>query len=421
MARRNLALRLSAAAAALGFATATLTTSGAAIAQEPPADLNSIPPVPTNFPVKKTPWGDPDFRSIYTIEHIPDAHILFQRPKGWGTRVWLTPEEYQKRVDNATKSDAAYSADSGGLNTPGTEGFAEWIKTDPMAHRTSMLIDPPDGQVPPMTPQAEALYHAGRSDWVPKQEFDWVDDFDSWDRCVSRGFPASMFPFRYNNGIQIFQSPGYVVIHLEMLGTRVIPIGKMPPWPDNVEAWMGSSHGHWEGNTLVIETDNIKSGDSASHDNIKRSSSPLNEATQNVPLLNTIPTSSKAHTTERLTQTGPNTLTYEITYSDPEVYTKPWTARLDWTRNNDYYMAEYACHEGDVQVRNYINASRAKRKQIAEGKLQANAPDGRETFAKQFDFDPVSPDAPKFPPRGAAAPPAKGAASTPPPARSGGE
>jgi hypothetical protein len=226
-----------------------------------------------------------------------------------------------------------------------------------------------------------------------------------------------MFPFRYNNGIQVFQSPGYVVIHLEMLGTRVIPIGNTKQWPKNVEAWLGQSRGHWEGNTLVIETTNIKSGDSASPDNIKRGSSPLNEATQNVPLLNTIPTSAEAHTVERLTITGPNTLTYEITYSDPEVYTKPWTARLDWTRDNDYYMAEYACREGNVQLRNYIKASRVKEEQIKAGQIDPKAPDGREPFAVQFDRDPVAPGEPQFggprggPPRGAQAPapaPAKG-------------
>jgi hypothetical protein len=405
MPRHTMALRASAAVIALGLLATASLGGGPALAQQAPADLNSIPPVPTDYKVKKTAWGDPDFRATWTIEHIPETRILFQRPKGWGNRVWLTEEEYQKRVASATRSDGAFTADNGGLGTPGTEGLAEWVKNDPMARRTSMLIDPPDGQVPAMTPAAEALYHAGRSDWVPKQEFDWVDDFDSWDRCVSRGFPASMFPFRYNNGIRIFQSPGYMIIYLEMLGTRVVRIGNAPKWPGQVEAWMGDSRGHWEGNTLVIETTNIKSGDSATHDVSKRAASPLNEATQNVPLLNTIPTSTKAHTVERLTMTGPNTLTYEITYDDPEVYTKPWTARLDWDRNDNYFMAEYACHEGDVQVRNYITASRAKRNQIAEGKLPANAADGRETFAQQFDFDPVAPGAPQFGPPPGGRPP----------------
>jgi hypothetical protein len=406
MARHSLARRVSVAALALGIAFAAPINAGAADAKLPPADLNSVPPVATDYPVKKTAWGDPDFRSTWTIEHIPETRILFQRPKSWGNRVWLTPEEHAKRVASAEQSDSAYTADNGGLGTPGTSGLLDFVKNDPMAWRTSMLIDPPDGQVPPLTPAAQAIYDAGRSDWVPKQEFDWVDDFDSWDRCVSRGFPASMFPFRYNNGLQVFQAPGYVVIHLEMLGTRVIPLGNSPQWPGQVEAWMGQSRGHWEGNTLVIETTNIKSGDSASPDHIKRAAAPLNEATQHVPLLNTMPMSPMAKTVERITQTGPNTITYQITYSDPQVLTAPWTARLDWTRDNDYFMAEYACHEGDVQVRNYITASRAKREQIAEGKLEAGQADGRETFAKQFDFDPVSPGykAPAFGRRPAPAP-----------------
>jgi hypothetical protein len=199
-----------------------------------------------------------------------------------------------------------------------------------------------------------------------------------------------MFPFRYNNGIRIFQSPGYVVINLEMLGTRVIPISDAPAWPRNVEGWMGDSRAHWEGKTLVIETTNIKSGDGATHDPLKRAASPLNMATANVPPFNTIPTSTEARTIERLTMTGPNTITYEITYSDPKVFTAPWTARLDWTRDDKYVMYEYACHEGDVQVRNYITSSRAKRQQIAEGKLTGKESDGNDRFAHQFDFDPAT-------------------------------
>src|SRR5207237_4806841 len=132
------------------------------------------------------------------------------------------------------------------------------------SRRTSMVVDPADGKLPPMTAYADALYKAGRSSWTPNTKYDWVTDFDSWDRCISRGFPASMLPFRYNNGIRIFQSPGYVVIALEMLGTRVIPLARpgadRAHWPQPVEAWLGSSVGHWEGNTLVIETTNIKTG-----------------------------------------------------------------------------------------------------------------------------------------------------------------
>ena len=259
-----------------------------------------------------------------------------------------------------------------------------------------MLVSPADGQLPALTPQGDALYKAGRSGWVPNQQFDWVDDFDSWDRCVSRGFPASMFPFRYNNGIRIWQSPGIMVIQLEMLGNRVVhivqPGDKTKHWPGEVEAWMGNSVGHWEGKTLVIETTNIVSGDEATHDASKRAASPLNMATQNVPPFNTIPMSPKAKTVEKLTMVGPNAIRYEVTYDDPEVFTAPWTAQLEWTRKSDYQFFEYACHEGDVQVRNYITSSRAHRAAIAAGTTPPEEPDdGRARFARQFDFDPVAP------------------------------
>ena len=398
MRRHGLASRIATAASAIAIVAAAslLAVPTGALAQQAPKNLSVLPPVPTTYTPGKTPWGDWDFRSTWTIENIANARILFERPKQFGDRVWVTDEEFAKRLASSKGSDASFSTgtDSSGkatsLNARGTEGMVKWMQTDSFARRTSMLVGPADGQLPALTPWAHDLWAKGRSSWVPGQNFDWVDDFDSWDRCISRGFPASMFPFRYNNGIRIFQSPGYIVINLEMLGTRVIPINTSPAWPHNVEGWMGDSRAHWEGKTLVIETTNIKSGDGASHDPLKRAASPLNMATANVPPFNTIPTSDEAHSVERLTRTGPDTITYEITYSDPKVFTAPWTARLDWTRNDKYAMYEYACHEGDVQVRNYITASRAKRQQIAEGKLTGKEADGNDRFAHQFDFDPAT-------------------------------
>ncbi|HZF45312.1 MAG TPA: hypothetical protein VEZ26_03175, partial [Sphingomonadaceae bacterium] len=111
---------------------------------------------------------------------------------------------------------------------------------------------------------------------------------------------------------------------------------------------------------------------------------------------NTIPMSKQARTVEKLTMTGPNAILYEITYSDPEVYTKPWTAQLEWARDDKYQFFEYACHEGNVQLRNYVSASRAHRADIAAGKEkpETTEEDSRSRFAKQFDFDPVAPGAP---------------------------
>jgi hypothetical protein len=241
-----------------------------------------------------------------------------------------------------------------------------------------------------MTAKGQHLYETGRSGWVPGQAYDWVTDFDTWDRCITRGFPASMFPNRYNNGIKVIQSPGYITIVLEMLGQRVIPIGDTPDWPAGVEAWMGHSRAHWEGKTLVIVTDHIKSGDSVSTDPYKRSASPVIVTMVGGMPLNTIPTSSKTRVTERLTMTGPNTLMHELTYDDPETFTAPWTTRIEWTRDDGYQFYEYACHEGNEAMRGYILSSRAQRAAIAKGEQKplTAAQDSRTRFAKAFDVDP---------------------------------
>jgi hypothetical protein len=420
------ALMASAIAAIAAFGALAVSPT-VALAQQQPKDLTAIPPVPADYTPKKTPWGDYDFRGTWPIENLNDAHILFQRPKQYGNRQWVTPEEFQRRVDAAKRSDGQFATSSNrGVGAPGTKGLAKWVEDSPFMHRTGMLISPADGQLPALTPKAEQLFKEGRSSWVPGLEFRWVDDFDTWDRCISRGFPASMFPFRYNNGIRVFQSPGYIVIELEMLGTRVIPITSDKAdfkWPKGMEAWMGDSIAHWEGKTLVIDTTNIKSGDSATHDPYKRSAAPVNVATQNAPAFNTTPMSPQAHTVERLTMTGPNTITYEVTYTDPEVYVAPWTARLDWTRDDNYEFFEYACHEGDEQVRNYITASTAHLKQIASGQVDPKKEnDMRERYAQQFDYDPGTGPRPAPPGGGrgqaaapaAAAPPAASAAPAKP-------
>jgi hypothetical protein len=390
-----------AAVSALAGAASLLTVSPAA-AQERPADPTVLPTVPTDYAPPKTAWGDPDISHTFQIEYLNNTRILFQRPKEYGDRFWQTEEEHARRIEAAERSDGNFAAASErGIGTSGTEGLAEWVKSSPFAWRTSMLVSPADGQLPPFTPQAKALHEAGRSGWVPGIEYDWVSDFDSWDRCVTRGFPASMYPFRYNNGIRVFQAPGYVVIALEMLGTRVIPLrssnSTIAHPPKEVEAYLGSSVGWWEGNTLVIETTNIKSGDSATHDPYARNGSPLNIATQAVPPFNTIPTSSQAKTVERLTMTGPNSLMHELTYSDPEVFTAPWTTRIEWIRDDDYAFFEYACHEGNRMPRDYITASRAKRRDIAAGLVDPNAPDDRANWARIFDRDPAVAPPPEAP------------------------
>src|SRR5687768_3541244 len=224
MTRHGFASRIFAATSALALVAGGLAASGAA-AQERPADLTELPPVPTDYDPGKTAWGDPNISHSYQVEYLNNARVLFQRPAEYGMRFWQTDEEHARRVAAAERSDGNFTqANENGIGAAGTQGLADWVKTSPFAKRTSMLVSPADGQLPAFTAEGKRLHESGRSGWVPGIEYDWVSDFDSWDRCVSRGFPASMYPFRYNNGIRVFQSPGYVTIYLEMLGNRVIPL-----------------------------------------------------------------------------------------------------------------------------------------------------------------------------------------------------
>jgi hypothetical protein len=333
-------------------------------AQKTASDLAVMPPVPDDYTPKKTAWGDPDFTGMWPINDI--AEIPVSRPDQYGDRFFKTDEELKKESARTQQLETGYARE----DKEEKIGLGHWIEYLGGNRRTSMIVDPPSGKLPALTPQAQALSKSGRSSWVSGQPFDWVSDFDTWDRCVSRGFPASMLPFRYNNGIQIKQAPGFVVINLEMLGTRIVPVVpkarfaqlEKTRWPASVRAWMGQSLGYWDDrNTLVIETTNIVAGDSATGDHLARAAAPLNMATRGVPPNNTVPMSADAKVVERLTMVGPNTLTYEMTYSDPPVFTAPWTLRVNWTRDETYAFYEYACFEGDVQVRNFINSSRAAR------------------------------------------------------------
>ena len=346
-------------------ASPALLCASAGSGQDVQADLTVMPPVSEDFTPGRTPWGDPDLRGTWPLNDI--AELPVQRPAQYGDRAWKTAEEIAAEQGRVEALEEAYENE----DQEGTIGLGHWIEYQAGSRRTSMIVDPADGQLPALTPEGIRRASHMRSSWVAGQTYDWVDDFDSWDRCVSRGFPASMYPFRYNNGIRIFQSPGYVVIALEMLGTRVVRLEGGERWGDDLQAWMGQSRGHWEGNTLVIETGNIQPGASA-----------LNIATRGVPPNNTLPMSEQAHTVERLTMIGPDTITYEMTYTDPVVWEAPFTLRVDWTRDDSYEFFEYACHEGNVQVRNYITANRTARAQEYErGRM----------------VDPIDPDAPPPP------------------------
>ena len=314
-------------------------------AEAPPAVLTVLPPR-TDYRPRMTPWGEPDFRGAWPLNHL--AGLPLQRSPDKADRAFLTEPEFQQRQRQIGAVRGAVAADY--RNNKLDDGV--WVEMTGAGRRTSMLVDPPNGRLPELTPEGKRQEKLGRSSWVRTLELDQPTDFDSWERCITRGFPASMLPFSHDNGVRIFQSPGVMVIQLEMIHeARIIPTdGRPAASPSPVKSWMGVSRGRWEGRTLVIETTNIRPG-----------ASPLNQQTIGAPRNNTIPMSPEARVVERLTMTGPSSIDYEMTYSDPSIWTAPFTVRLDWRRDDAYRLYEYACHEGNLVVRNLILSSRYRR------------------------------------------------------------
>jgi hypothetical protein len=296
----------------------------------------------------KTAWGEPDLQGLWPVGHLTGTAL--QRPAQFEGREFLTDEEYAASEERAAVAAGAYDR----AESENKLGMSHWAERGQASRRTSLISDPPDGQLPALTEEGLRRQAGMRSTWQ-QIEFDWVTDFDSWDRCITRGMPASMFPFQYNNGIRIFQSPGVVAINMEMIHeTRVIPTDGRAPLSGEILHWLGESRGRWDGDTLVVETTNLMPGPSMT-----------NIGTTGSPRENNLPVSESSRIVERFTRTGEDTLEYEMTFEDPTLYTAPWTAKLNWRLDPDYGMFEYACHEANYMVRDYINASRAGR--AAEG------------------------------------------------------
>ena len=296
------------------------------------------------YAAPRTPWGDPDLRGMWPIDKLNGTPV--QRPQELGDRRYLTDEEYAERVERLRGLNARYD-DEIANNKMGSGHWAEMGRPNRL---TSLIMEPANGRLPPLTAEGERRSATMTSSWsnIP---FDKVSDFNALDRCITRGMPASMFPFMYNSGLEIMQAPGYVVIRLELVHeTRVVPVdGRAPLSPDIVQ-WLGESRGRFEGDTLVIETTNFN-GES--------------------PMLivgpggKPIPTSPRMRIVERLTRTASDTIDYEIAVEDADVLVAPWKAAFPLQRDESYRMFEYACHEDNSAIRNFIETSRFERRQQA--------------------------------------------------------
>lgn len=345
-------------------AAAFMTTSYAQIndsVRGAPSEKNHFIATPSGWQHPKTPWGEPDITA--TLNMMQAAGIPLERcanaarfggPPCDMNKAWLTEAEYQQRVEAFSKRvdvgrDLIEKGDFGGALLRGV--------TDPNEpqRQTTLIVDPPTGLLPELTPEGKKRALQMRSGWsLPGESpaYDGPGDFDSWDRCTTRGMPSSMMPYRYNGGFRIWQAPGVVVFELEMIhDARVIPTDGRPALGAAHKGYMGDSRGRWEGNTLVIETTNYKGGHA-----------PLiNLAVVGSPAGNRFPQSDQMKTTERITRLNDDMFLYEITTEDPVVLTAPFTVRYPMRHDPTYEWWEYACHEGNTIVPNYTNTSRHER------------------------------------------------------------
>jgi hypothetical protein len=346
-----------------------------------PSEANHFIETPRGWQHPKTPWGEPDIQAKLNmmqaagvpLERCASSYRAYGPPgsaAGAGpgaatpppaqppppcdmNKKWLTEQEYAERMEALrTRVDASRQfAEQGNLGRAMMTGL-----TDPAIpqRQTSLIVDPPNGLLPPLTPEGKRLATLAKSDWALPGEtiaFDGPADFDSWDRCITRGMPSSMMPYRYNGGFSIRQAPGYVIFDLEMIHeSRVIPTDGRAPLPSEIKQFMGESRGHWEGNTLVVETTNYQVGPPI-----------INLAVVGSPPGNRFPYSDKMKTTERVVRLNDQTWLYEIKTEDPVVLTAPFTVRYPMNNDPDYWWPEYACHEDNTIVRNYTNTSRHER------------------------------------------------------------
>jgi hypothetical protein len=320
----------------------------------------------------KTPWGDPDLEGTWTGDDT--WGVPFERPKQFGTRKTLTEDELkdrQKRVVQseefvetgvrAGSSPGAHSpavaqieaASKGEAPPPPAQGqYGRGVDAAPVpghwgefARRpspaTSQVVDPPDGRIPPITPEAQKMLDAKMA--TRRRAPQSWEDWSYYDRCITRGVAGSIIPVIYGNGLEIVQAPGYVAIRYEMVhDVRIIPLGKQEHAGPGYRSWLGDPIGHWEGNTLVVDTTNF----------IGKTSIGVNGDAGP-------PSSEEAHLVERFTRTAGNRIDYQLRVEDPKTYTAPWTVEFPITQEPGYKIFEYACHEGNMAMRNMLSAARA--------------------------------------------------------------
>ena len=294
----------------------------------------------SSWTAPRTPWGDPDLQGNYTNKY--ETSTPFERPKEFEGRRMEDISAHElaaavaRRQEDTLARAKFFGGDPAGLigNSAEFRDIYEITK----GSRPWFVIDPQDGKIPPILPEARTrIANAARTGSFGTGPFNSHEDFSLWDRCITRGLPGSMLPGQYGNSYEIVQGPGFVAIRYEMVhDTRVIPIGNAPRVGSSIRSDMGVPRGHWEGDTLVVETTNFKAR-----------SAYRNANADTLKLV------------ERFTRTTSDKIEWTVTVDDPTTWSRPWTFAIPLTMNDQEAIFEYACHEGNQAIKNILNASRA--------------------------------------------------------------
>jgi hypothetical protein len=296
---------------------------------------------------ERTPWGEPDLQGTWDFTTITSL----ERPANVAGREFYTETEaaaVEKQINQQRLQTEETSPGSlGGVPRPETDpgiyNLGWWWEPNGRrlvrTRRTSLVVDPPDGRIPPLTPQARSIARARDEARALRRA---PSDLPLAERCIM-GFNSGppMVPGPYNNLVQIFQSPGYVVIVNEMVhDARIVPLDGRPGLGDRLRFWTGEPRGRWDGTTLVVETRNFTDNGTG---------------TFGVPGL----VDKNLHLIERFTRTSDNVLTYSFTVTDSSVWARPWSAEVPMARVDGFVM-EYACHEGNYGLANILTGARAE-------------------------------------------------------------
>lgn len=330
---------------AVAVAIAAVSLMSVTIAAQAPKAAKTTA-TPKAWTPPRTADGQPSLEGIWANNSVTPL----ERPKALAGRQFLTDEELAVLKKKAGElfsgdGDAVFgdvffetllSETQKFVSTDGHTGDYNqfWLVARDWDNRTSLIADPPDGRLPPLTPEAEKRKVAAEA--IRERPAAGPEDRSLSERCITFGVPR--LGAAYNSYYQFVQTPQYVAIYQETIhDARIIPLDARPHVKQNIRQWHGDSRGHWEGNTLVVDTTNYSP------------KSRFREAAENL------------HVVERFTRAGPDTIRYEITVDDPTTWIKPWTAIIPLKRSDDL-IYEYACHEGNEGLVGILNGARADEK-----------------------------------------------------------